>query len=186
METFTLPREFVEHPRYHQEREEALAAIDFADLDPPVVNLIRDFARLPYCFTLQCCYGHFLHSGQSDIHNLDPVPDHDVGPIRYRIAYLALCIENSPAGLILYKRLAQFPAIDRDYVQFGSADWFWERNLNSCVLQVEPLRYQYHDQALIEYKEAQHIDRVRKLFFARLGGLLLQSAKKTTDMTNFL
>jgi hypothetical protein len=177
METFTLPREFVEHPRYHAEREESLAAIDYADLDPPVVDLIRDFNRLPYCFTLQCCYGHFLHEAQQDLHNLDPVPDHDVGPIRYRITYLALCIENSPAGAALRDALARIPALDEDYLQFGSADWFWERALNSYVLQVEPLRYQYYDQALIEYKEAQHIARVRKVFFAQLRGLLQQSVQ---------
>lgn len=29
-------------------------------------------------------------------------------------------------------------AIEPDYLQFGSADWFWERWLNSYALQVEP------------------------------------------------
>jgi hypothetical protein len=39
---------------------------------------------------------------------------------------MAFCIKNNPRGAAFREALAGIPDMDRDYVQFGSADWFWE------------------------------------------------------------
>ena len=72
------------------------------------------------------------------------------------------------------------PLIDSDYVQFGSADWFWSNQVNSYVLQVEPDRYKHQDTVLLPYKEALFIEKIRNAFFdkmnypaAKLPGILL-------------
>jgi hypothetical protein len=80
--------------------------------------------------------------------------------------------ENSQSGIELFNDLSRIPEIDTDFVQFGSADWFWERYLDSCVLQVEPTRHTNKDQVIVEHPEAQHIQRIRDLFFTRIAELL--------------
>ena len=68
-------------------------------IDMPIINLINGFNKLPYCFTLQSCYGHFVYNGQKDSHNLEPLPVKDtIAKVEYRIAYIAFCIENSRLG----------------------------------------------------------------------------------------
>ena len=130
------------------------------------------FSMLPYCFTLQSCYGHFLYSSQQDIHNLDHLPTRDVGPVTYRIAYVAFCLENSQSGIRFFNSLSRVPEIDPRFVQFGSADWFWERYSNSYVLQVEPAKHVNKDQVTMEHRKAQHIQRIRDIFFIRIAELL--------------
>jgi len=56
--------------------------------------------------------------------------------------------------------------------QFFCADWFWKRQPNSYAVQVEPDRFKYKDKAILSYKEALHIERVRNVFFSRLNQLL--------------
>ena len=172
METFTEPRQFVENPRYFKDRHDTLAALDLRTIDKPIRDIIDGFAALPYCFTLQSCYGHFLSAPEQDPHSLDPVPTQKTGFIRYRLAYIAFCIDNSPAGRDLYDALAQIPAIDPDYVQFGSAEWFWERYVNSYALQLEPARYKRRDEVILEHVEALHVQQSRGLFFSKLRDLL--------------
>ena len=172
METFSSPRRFVHHPGFSEERDRVLAGLNPEDIDPPIRGLIAAFARLPQCFTLQCCFGHFVHREQQDPHNLEPLPDHDVGPITYRIAYIALCLENSAAGRAMRSALENVPAIDPEYIQFGSADWFWQRHRNSYALQVEPSRFMDRDQAIIDHREAFHLQRVRHHFFHSLTGVV--------------
>ena len=68
-------------------------------IDEPIVEIVKGFNRLPYCFTLQSCYGHFVHSEHDNPHNLDPLPGTDtISDIEYRIAYIAFCIENNNEG----------------------------------------------------------------------------------------
>lgn len=172
METFAQPREFVVNPRYERERELALSNLDLKRIDAPIREIIAGLAKLPYCFTLQSCYGHFVHAAQPDRHNLAPLPAHDVGPIEYRIAYLALCIENSAGGKQLRTALSQIPEIDPEYVQFGSPGWFWRQHLNSYALQVEPARFAHQDVVIVEHQEALHIQEVRDRFYARLAELV--------------
>jgi hypothetical protein len=172
METFAQSRQFVDNPRYERERNHVLSSLALENIDAPIHEIVQGFARLPYCFTLQSCYGHFVHAAQPEPHNLEPLPGHDVGSVTYRIAYIALCLENSTGGKRLRTALAQIPAIDPEYVQFGSPDWFWQRYLNSYALQIEPARFATTDVAIIEHHEALHIQKVRGRFFARLTELV--------------
>ena len=172
METFTTPKEFVENPRYLLDRQEILKALDLRVIDQPIVELIEGFALLPHCFTLQSCYGHFLYAPGQDLHNLERLPCRYDGQVNYRIAYMAFCLENSPRGWALRESLELVPQLDPDYVQFGSADWFWNRYCNSYVLQVEPVRYKTKDQVVIKHSEALYIEEIRDLFFIRLKELL--------------
>jgi hypothetical protein len=89
--------------------------------------------------------------------------------VQYRIAYVALCIEGSAAGRGLRTQLARVQEVDPAYVQFGSPDWFWERQVNAYALQVEPRRWMHLDVASIPYEEALHVQDVRQRFFERLG-----------------
>ncbi len=172
METFTKPRQFVGDPQFDAERKRTLGTLTLDKIDAPIRDLITGFAKLPYCFTLQSCFGHFVHSEAPSIDNLIPLPAHDVGVIRYRIAYIALCIKNNVSGRRLYAALANVPSIAPEYVQFGSPWWFWERQVNSFALQVEPSRFAFQDQAEIDYAEAFHLQKIRDRFFSSLEGLV--------------
>jgi len=172
LETFTEPRQFEENPRYSKDRHDTLAALDLRTIDEPIVDIIDCFAALPHCFTVQSCYGHFLWAPEQDIYCLDPVPTKNIGFIKYRLAYIAFCIDNSLAGRAFYNSLAQIPALDSDYVQFGSAEWFWNRYVNSYALQLEPTRYKRKDEAILEHAEALHVQQRRGLFFGKLRDLL--------------
>ena len=172
METFTEPRQFVENPRYSKDRHDTLATLDLRTIDAPIVDIIDGFATLPHCFTVQSCYGHFLSAPEQDIFSLDPIPIENIGCIRYRLAYIVFCIDNSPAGRALYNSLAQIPALDPEYAQFGSAEWFWKRYVNSYALQLEPTRYKRKDEAILEHAEALHVQQRRGLFFSKLRDLL--------------
>ena len=171
METFAPARQFVGDPRYREDRERVLRSLDLDAIDLPIRNIIAAFSRLPYCFTLQCCYGHFVHASQRDPHNTERLPAVGVEPVEYRIAYLVLCIEDSIPGRRLRSLLEKVPEIDTMYVQFGSPAWFWERQLNSYALQVEPERLKDKDAVMIGHKEALRMQEVRDLFFERISRL---------------
>jgi hypothetical protein len=149
-----------------------LRTLDMSTIDAPIAAVVKGFNGLPQCFTLQSCYGHFLCSQDQDSRTLDRLPGEHSGEVRYRIAYMAFCVENSRSGREFRAALEALPGIDPEYIQFGSADWFWERYLNSYVLQVEPVRFKMKDEALIGYGEALRIEKVRDLFYKRVEGLL--------------
>ena len=172
METFTKSREFVENPRYARDRQATLGSLDLHAIDGPIAELIHGFSVLPHCFTLQSCYGHFLYAPGQDTRSLDRLPSGGDGTVNYKIAYVAFCLENSRRGRALREALEGIPAVDPDFVQFGSADWFWGTYLNSYVLQVEPTRHRTKDQVAVEYPEALHLQHVRDLFYIRLKDLL--------------
>jgi len=172
METFTDPRAFVANRRYSTQRREALARLDQRKIDEPMVELITAFNSLPCCFTLQCCYGHFISAPDQDDHSLEPIPRRDCGSVRYRIAYVALCLEHTADGKALHDSLGRAAASDPDDVQFGSADWFWEQHLNSYALQVEPARYMRLDEAVLHHAEALRVQERRDLLFKELAELL--------------
>jgi hypothetical protein len=173
METFSAPKELLENQDYSIQREQSLRGLDLNAIDAPMREIIHSFAKLPYCFTLQCCYGHFLYAGQENRHNLDPLPVSDnITTIEYRIAYVAICIENSRLGKELLGRLGKTPAIDPAYIQFGSAEWFWKRQVNSYTLQVEPQRFQQKDTCLMTYKEALYLEKVKQSFLIQLQQLI--------------
>ena len=169
METYTEIKPFVKNPDFQEQRKQSLLNLNSALIDKPIVGLIKDFAKINYCFTLQCCYGHFIYKDQHDPHNLDPLPSTYIsGKIEYRIAYIAVCIDFGKDGKILFEKLKAIGALDENYVQFGCADWFWERQVNSFVLQVEPERYKHDDKINIFYEEALHLEKVRNKFFKKL------------------
>jgi hypothetical protein len=172
VETFTDPRDFVEHPGYAQDRHDALATLEPSAIDRPIADIVVGFTALPYCFTLQSCYGHFICAPEQDQHSLEPVPPSHFGPIRYRIAYMAFCIENSCRGRAFRQALAAIPRIAPSHIQFGSADWFWERWNNSYALQVEPVAYRLQDEVMLEPAEAIRTQAARDVLFRELRAVL--------------
>jgi hypothetical protein len=179
METFTQPKPLIANPDYPEQRRTCLASLDGASLDAPIADIVAGFNTLACCFTLQSCFGHFLYDGQTDEHNLSPLPyAKPIGPIEYRIAYMAVCIENGAAGRRLMEALKQVADLDPQNIQFGSAEWFWRRHVNSYALQVEPDRFKNRDRATLAYEEAIIIEDVRNKFFARLHALLRDQLTK--------
>jgi hypothetical protein len=173
LETFTEPKALVENPHYQDQRQKCLADLSDGMLDDPIIGLVNAFNKLPYCFTLQSCYGHFIYNGQNDPHNLEPLPIKDtIARVEYRIAYIALCIENSDWGRMLFNALREITIIDPENIQFCCAEWFWKRQVNSYALQVEPDRLKYEDKAILDYKEALKIEKIRNEFFVQLKELL--------------
>jgi hypothetical protein len=179
METFTEARAFVDNPQFADQRERSLQSLELSRIDTPVVDIVTELAKLSYCFTQQICYGHFLYAGQTDPHNLDPLPHNsDIDEVEYRIAYLALCLEDSKHGRELFNALCRIASKDPACIQFGSADWFWDRQVNSYAIQVEPVRYMFQDRANLDYQEALNIENVRDDFFRALRKLLLDRSQK--------
>jgi len=104
LETFTEPKELTENPQFAGQRQESLAAFSNAEIDAPIIEIIENFNKLPFCFTLQSCYGHFLYDGQGNPLNLEPLPvSKTMARVEYRIAYVALCPDQGTAD-----RLATF------------------------------------------------------------------------------
>lgn len=169
METFTPPKPLTENPRFQQQRRSCLATLNYAILDAPLTGIVAGFNALSCCFSLQSCFGHFLYSGQTDEQNLLPLPvGRDIDTVEYRIAYLAICVDNNATGRALIEDLKRAASIDPQNVQFGCAEWFWQRQINSYVLQVEPERFKHQDRAVLEYEEALHIEHVRNTLFTWL------------------
>ena len=169
METFAELKDFVENPHFCEQRQRSVSSLDLATIDSPIVDLIEGFSKLPYCFTLQSCYGHFLYNDQRDQSNIKPLPvSENIVEVEYRIAYIALCIQDSDPGRKLFNEMSEVPAVDPEYVQFCSADWFWKDQVNSYALQVEPERFKKKDRCSVGYREALHIEKVRDAFFAEI------------------
>jgi hypothetical protein len=91
-----------------------------------------------------------------------------LNPIEYRIAYIAFAIANSDAGHRFKYTLSELEAIDRDNIQFCSAEWFWEKQVNTFALQVEPDRFKHQDIAVLDYAEARRVEAVRNRFFDQI------------------
>jgi hypothetical protein len=173
LETFTTPKELVENPHYREQKQKSLADLKGVVIDTPIIEHINQFNRLPFCFTLQSCYGHFLHNGQKDPHNFDPLPiTNAIARVDYRIAYVAFCIDNSDEGKGLFDDLKTITSIDHENIQLCCAEWFWKRQVNSYALQVEPARFKYKDKAILGYQEALIVEKIREGFFNQLRELL--------------
>jgi hypothetical protein len=173
LETFTELKDLSENPHYQAQKQKILCNLTDDMIDMPIIDLIKGFNKLPYCFTLQSCYGHFVYNSQKNTHNLEPLPVKGaIAKVEYRIAYIAFCIENSLFGRELFEVLKKITAIDPDNVQFCCAEWFWKRQVNSYALQVEPDRFKRKDTAIVDFKEALHIEKIRNEFFIRLYELL--------------
>jgi len=173
LETYTEFKDLIDNPGYHEQRRKSLRGLDIDTIDAPIVEIIRDIVKLPYCFTLQSCYGHFLYAGRKDTRNMEPLPvSVNIKRVEYRIAYIAVCIQNSDTGKALLNDLSDIPAIDPAYIQFGCAEWFWKTYPNSYVLQVEPERHKTKDRISVDYDKALHIEKTRNEFFSALKMLI--------------
>ena len=173
METFTDPKELMENPHYQEQRQKSLAGLSSVVIDAPIIDLITGFNKLPYCFTVQSCYGHFIYNNQKDPYNFEPLPVTDtIARVDYKIAYICLCIENSALGRGLLETLNEITAIDPENIQFCCAEWFWKRQVNSYALQVQPDRFKHKDRAILDYREALYIENIRNEFFVQLQELL--------------
>ena len=172
METLIEPKALVDNLNFHNQRMESLSKLKDEIIDEPIIRLIRDFNKLPYCFTLQCCYGHFVCEGQTNPKNVERLPiTNTISSVEYRIAYIAFCVENNEAGKRLLQSLKRITNINPDNIQFGCAEWFWERQVNSYALQVEPDRFKFEDKAILGYSEALKIEKTRDDFFVQLRKL---------------
>lgn len=173
METLTELKELAENLYFRVQKQKTLYDLTDDMIDLPIIDLINGFNTLPYCFTLQSCYGHFVLNDQKENHNLAPLPvSGTIEKVVYRIAYIAFCIENIHLGRELFESFKQIVAIDPENIQFCCAEWFWERQVNSYALQVEPDRFNLKDTAMVDFKEALHIEKVRNEFFDRLYELI--------------
>ncbi len=172
METFTETKKIADNADYQIQRQKCLRDLTNDMIDAPIIEVVNGFNNLPYCFTLQSCYGHFIYNGQDNPQNLESLPIKDtIAKVEYRIAYIAFCIENSLLGREMFASLKEIPAIDPENIQFCCAEWFWKRQVNSYALQVEPDRFKLKDTAIVDLKEALHIEKIRNEFFIRLNEL---------------
>lgn len=173
METFVPFIAPVENPGFAKQRGEALADLDLDEIDAPIVELITAFVDLRYCYTLQCCHGHFVRDSDTDAHTLARLPDEPRDQVvLYRIAYLAWCVDTGAEGMRFIEDLRALAAAAPGLIQFGCATWFWERQVNSYVLQVEPERFAHLDKTPLGYAEALRVQTVRDYFFVRLAAML--------------
>lgn len=162
METFIDPKEMIEEAGFSEIRAEILKNLHIPDIDPPIRDIIHTFRSFPHCVTIQCCHGHLLESSV----------DNDRG--LYQIAYLALMLENSPKGREYYNRLAKIAQLDTEFIQWGSAEWFWDNQglWNSYVIQAEPYRFRHLDRFLMNPSEAMQWHEARTMLFQELRKLL--------------
>ena len=175
METFTDVKSLVDNPDFKRQRRQSLDRIDFDSIDQPISGLIQHISKLDVCFTLQSCWGHFVYKDQKDSHNLELLPADPIsGEIEYRIAYLAICLENSQKGERLLNQLKRVESVDKHNIQLGCADWFWSRQVNSYALQVEPERFKYQDSIRTDYQEALVLQKVKHAFFKRLNEIFFE------------
>ena len=167
METYTDYKPFVDHPSFREDRRCIIDNLDVGGIDPPLIPLIQKINRFPYVFSLQCCHGHFIWKNGKEVKTLEQLETYKW--VKYRLAYIALCIENSSPGRRLQQRLTKIPLlINREKVQFCSAQWFWDQWPNSYAMQIIPERYKEFDSAQIAYAEAKEVAKIRDDCFAYL------------------
>jgi hypothetical protein len=75
-------------------------------------------------------------------------------------------------GKQLLQDLKKITKIDPEYIQFGSAEWFWRRQVNSYALQAEPERYKTEDRCRLSIQEALYVEKVRTQVFKELKNLV--------------
>ena len=170
METFTKPKKLIRNPDYPHNKVEQISKIRSPKVDLPLRKFICTFNRIPHAFTLQCCWGHFLPKNQEKPVKMDELPEsYELEKVLYQIAYIAFCVQHCNEGKQFLKRLEQTVSLNPLFIQFGSASWFWQRQVNSFVLQVMPDRFKLHDRIVLDYEEALQIQKWRSVFFNHLN-----------------
>jgi hypothetical protein len=174
METFIEARPFVSDPGFERARKASRRAlrelIIKGEIDRPLVPIVQDFALVPHCYTLQSCFGHFVHEFEPDTRNIASLEPYSgkVAEVEYRIAYMAFCIRESELGHHLCHDLRAITRIDPSCIQFGCAEWFWESQVNTYVIQVEPERFRNKDSIRVKFDEALQLEAVRDRFMEEL------------------
>ena len=174
METFIYPKEMVKDNAFMEKRSKEAAWLDLSTIDPQIKDIIKALQALPHCFSLQSCDGHIIEPRTDGGYlKIDPDPESPATWL-YQIAYLALVLENSPDGQTLYQHLAEIPRLDVDFIQFGSAEWFWNTQgfCNSYVIQVCPYKFRHLDRFTMSAEEAKKWINARDLFFHELKRLV--------------
>ena len=59
METYAEPKPFVDNPDFYLQKRENIEGLTDGMIDPPILDIVKALNSLPFCFTLQCCFGHF-------------------------------------------------------------------------------------------------------------------------------
>lgn len=175
METFTDEKDLSgKDLDFPVEKKRHIHILARSKIDKPIRNIIDSLNSYSYCFTLQSCWGHFVLSKDQDEDNLEPLSEYNKKnvDILYRIAYLAMRIRNCPEGIRFLQKLRELKNIDKGYIQFGCADWFWKKQINSYVIQVEPERHKTKDSVTLDYPEALHVQKVRDCLFGKLEEML--------------
>ncbi len=171
METFTKPRPLEDNSDFARQRATALVGLEGASIDEPLRELIADLNRLPYCFTLQCCWGHFLVPGETDELTLAAPPARGMAELDYKLAYVALCVSDDDIGRSFRDDIAGLVDAEPRFVQFGSADWFWERQVNSYAIQVAPRKKRKRDRMTLDGKQARLLSHARTRMFREFAEL---------------
>lgn len=178
MKTFTEAKPMVVDHDYQMRRarssRELEAAFESGSIDAPISELVKRISRIPYCFTLQSCYGHFVFRDGTEEHSMKRISQ-DMGEgttVRYRVAYMAFCLQDGQSGVELLDDLKAVHDVDPDYIQFGSADWFWNICVNTYVLQAEPERWRSEDYIDIDASEALRIETARDLLYSELEAVI--------------
>lgn len=73
MQTFIPERPMIQVPDFQARKTAALKHLADAEIDEPVKDTVRLLNSLPWCFTLQCCAGHFAPPGEPNQHTLERV-----------------------------------------------------------------------------------------------------------------
>jgi hypothetical protein len=175
VKTFTEAKPMVADHGYASRRKHSLtelkAAFESESIDAPIARLIKRISRIPHCFTLQSCYGHFsLQDGGAEEYSVRLIRRGLEGArtVRYRIAYIAFCVQNVRSGTALLDDMRVVPDLDPEYIQFGSADWFWNSCVNTYVLQAEPERCRFEDSIEVGVAEAERIENARDRMYSEL------------------
>lgn len=170
MQTFCPERPLAPNLRFMAQKRRARGAVRYDDIDAPIRDTVYALFGLAWCFPMQSCWGHFVsprRPGQRDVSPLDPA--YLERRYHYHIAYVTLCLDDSVAGREGLAALRAMPrAVDPACVQFGCAAWFWGRQVNSYVLQVQPERETGQDALDVSGAEALRLQAAREGLWARL------------------
>ncbi|MFO7595474.1 MAG: hypothetical protein R6W92_03910 [Desulfocurvibacter africanus] len=173
MQTFVAEKAMVPDSGFPERKKSAMRDVRDAPIDAPILDIVHGLCSFPWCYTLQSCFGHFVGDTQDDPHSLRTLSTASPSTsYLYRIAYVAVCLDECAAGRDLLARLRRIPDMDPDHVQFGCAEWFWERQVNSFVLQVQPRDRLHLDSMPVSHDEALRIQTARDRFFSSLRLLL--------------
>jgi hypothetical protein len=175
----------VDNPEYGKNRSVALVILQnlvaTGKIDPPIVELIELFSRVPHCYTIQSCYGHFVHDREPEEHTTARLGPYRglVHTVQYRIAYIAFVLEKSRNGFALCRDLRMLASRNSGYIQFGSAGWFWEQSVNTHQIQVAPEREKCRDSLRVTYDQAFRLEKVRDMVISELTTIARKNIRLT-------